>query len=84
MLYWCDREGMRVMRANLDGSNIETVVNTSQGDPRPGPDPTKWCVGVAIDVDGDQVYWTQKGTGQRRQGPTFPRLHLNSHRTNGG
>ena len=23
-LYWCDREGMRVMRANLDGSNIET------------------------------------------------------------
>ncbi len=22
-LYWCDREGMRVMRANLDGSNIE-------------------------------------------------------------
>src|SRR6185295_20253021 len=20
-LYWCDREGMRVMRANLDGSN---------------------------------------------------------------
>jgi DNA-binding beta-propeller fold protein YncE len=20
----------------------------------------KWCVGVAIDVDGDKVYWTQK------------------------
>ena len=32
-LYWCDREGMRVMRANLDGSNIETLVDTSQGDP---------------------------------------------------
>ena len=27
-LYWCDREGMRVMRANLDGSNIETLVET--------------------------------------------------------
>src|SRR6266446_918324 len=27
-LYWCDREGMRVMRANLDGSNIETLVDT--------------------------------------------------------
>src|SRR6476620_4735447 len=26
-LYWCDREGMRVMRANLDGSNIETLVD---------------------------------------------------------
>src|SRR5215467_629903 len=35
-LYWCDREGMRVMRANLDGSNLETLVETSQGDARPG------------------------------------------------
>jgi hypothetical protein len=25
-LYWCDREGMRVMRANLDGSHVETLV----------------------------------------------------------
>src|SRR6185437_12336141 len=24
-LYWSDREGMRVMRANLDGSEIETL-----------------------------------------------------------
>ncbi|MGC2222141.1 MAG: 3-hydroxyacyl-CoA dehydrogenase, partial [Methylocella sp.] len=31
-LYWCDREGMRVMRANLDGSNIETLADTSGGD----------------------------------------------------
>src|SRR6185437_12963782 len=37
-LYWCDREGMRVMRANLDGSNIETLVDSSNGDPRPGTD----------------------------------------------
>ena len=27
-LYWCDREGMRVMRSNLDGSQIETLVET--------------------------------------------------------
>src|SRR5215467_8673779 len=27
-LYWCDREGMRVMRANLDGSQVETLVET--------------------------------------------------------
>jgi len=60
-LYWCDREGMRVMRANLDGSNIETLVDTSQGDPRPGADATKWCVGIAIDVEGGKFYWTQKG-----------------------
>ena len=60
-LYWCDREGMRVMRANLDGSNIETLVDTSQGDPRPGPDPTKWCVGITVDLAGGHIYWTQKG-----------------------
>src|SRR6201988_4111231 len=70
-LYWCDREGMRLMRANLDGSNIETLVDTSQGDPRPGPDPTKWCVGVAVDVDGDQVYWTQKGPDNAGKGRLF-------------
>ena len=31
-LYWSDREGMRVMRSNLDGSNIETLVQTGQGE----------------------------------------------------
>ena len=70
-LYWCDREGMRLMRANLDGSNIETLVDSSQGDPRPGPDATKWCVGVAIDVDGGKVYWTQKGPDNAGEGRIF-------------
>jgi hypothetical protein len=60
-LYWSDREGMRVMRANLDGSEIETLVDTSLGDSRPGPDPRKWCVGIAVDTDGRKFYWTQKG-----------------------
>jgi DNA-binding beta-propeller fold protein YncE len=67
-LYWCDREGMRVMRANLDGSGIKTIVDTSQGDPRPGPDATKWCVGVAVDVEGGKVYWTQKGSDNAGKG----------------
>jgi hypothetical protein len=70
-LYWCDREGMRLMRANLDGSNIETLVDTSQGGPRPGPDATKWCVGVAVDVDGGKVYWTQKGPDNAGRGRMF-------------
>ena len=61
-LYWCDREGMRVMRVNLDGSNLETLIDTSQGDPRPGPDLRKWCVGIALDVEGGKFYWTQKGS----------------------
>jgi len=67
-LYWCDREGMRVMRASLDGSNIETLVDTSEGDPRPGPDARKWCVGIAVDADRGKVYWTQKGGTKAGQG----------------
>ena len=70
-LYWCDREGMRVMRANLDGSNIETLVDTSKGDPRPGPDATKWCVGIAVHVEGGKLYWTQKGPDNAEKGRIF-------------
>jgi len=70
-LYWCDREGMRVLRANLNGSNVETLVDTSHGDPRPGPDPTKWCVGIAVDVDGGKIYWTQKGGDNAGEGRIF-------------
>jgi sugar lactone lactonase YvrE len=70
-LYWCDREGMRVMRCNLDGSKIETIVDTSQGDPRPGPDATKWCVGIALDLAAGKLYWTQKGSDNAGQGRIF-------------
>ena len=70
-LYWCDREGMRVMRANLDGSNVETLVDTSQGDPRPGPDPTKWCVGITLDPARGHMYWTQKGPDNGELGRIF-------------
>ncbi len=61
-LYWSDREGMRIMRANLDGSNIETLVETAKGD-EARKDATNWCVGIALDVDGGKIYWTQKGSG---------------------
>jgi len=70
-LYWCDREGMRVMRCNLDGSNIETLVDSSRGDSRPGPDTTKWCVGIALDIEGAKLYWTQKGNDNAGQGRIF-------------
>jgi hypothetical protein len=40
-LYWCDCEGMRVMRANLDGSQVETPVETSHGD-KDRRDQTRW------------------------------------------
>jgi len=59
------------MRANLDGSKIETLVDTSHGDPRPGSDATKWCVGIAVDIDGGKIYWTQKGGDNANAGRIF-------------
>jgi len=70
-LYWCDREGMRVMRANLDGSKIETLIDTSEGDALPGKDVKKWCVGIALDVEAGKLYWTQKGPENAGEGRIF-------------
>jgi hypothetical protein len=70
-LYWSDREGMRVMRAGLDGSQLETLIDTSNGDPRPGTDATKWCVGIALDLESSHIYWTQKGPDNAGKGRIF-------------
>jgi hypothetical protein len=70
-LYWSDREGMRVMRCDLDGSHLETLLDTSQGESRPGKDQKKWCVGIAVDVNGGKFYWTQKGNDNAGQGRIF-------------
>ncbi len=59
-LYWSDREGMRVIRCDLDGSNVETLVQTGQDDDD-RRDETKWCVGITVDHVGGHFYWTQKG-----------------------
>jgi sugar lactone lactonase YvrE len=66
-LYWCDREGMRVMRSNLDGSHMETLVETGRGD-ADRLDQTRWCVGITIDPERRQIYWTQKGPDNGEQG----------------
>jgi hypothetical protein len=66
-LYWCDREGMRVMRSNLDGSQVETLVETGRGD-ADRRDQTRWCVGIVIDSERKQIYWTQKGPDNGEQG----------------
>lgn len=59
-LYWCDREGMRVMRCNLDGAQLETLVETGRGE-ADVRDQTRWCVGLTIDAKRGQIYWSQKG-----------------------
>jgi hypothetical protein len=69
-LYWADREGMRVMRCNLDGSNIETLVETGHGD-ADRSDAKKWCVGIAVDSEWGQIHWMQKGPDKGGQGRIF-------------
>jgi DNA-binding beta-propeller fold protein YncE len=69
-LYWCDREGMRVMRANLDGSQVETLVETGRGD-KDSRDQTRWCVGITIDPKFRKIYWTQKGPDKGGKGRIF-------------
>ena len=69
-LYWSDREGMRVMRSNLDGSDIETLVQTGRGE-ADRRDARNWCVGIALDVAGGKLYWTQKGDDNAGQGRIF-------------
>jgi hypothetical protein len=69
-LYWGDREGMRVMRCNLDGSGLETLVQTGEGD-EDRKDQTRWCVGIAVDHNWDEIYWTQKGPDNGEVGRLF-------------
>lgn len=69
-LYWCDREGMRVMRCNLDGSRLETLVETGRGD-IDQRDQTRWCVGITLDPKRQQIYWTQKGPDNAGLGRIF-------------
>jgi len=69
-LYWCDREGMRVFRSNLDGSMIEVLVRTGEGD-EARKDMRNWCVGIAVDPKRKLIYWTQKGPSKGFQGRLF-------------
>jgi len=73
-MYWSDREGMRVMRADLDGSNVEALVTTGQTD-ADRTDQSRWCVGIALDLAGGFVYWSQKGPSDGHVG-TLRRAHL--------
>ena len=49
-LYWAD--GGKIQRSNLDGSGVEDLVTTGLGNPD----------GLALDVSGGKLYWTDFGT----------------------
>ena len=48
LLYWGDREGMRVMRSTLDGSNVTVLVRNGVF-PADAHDVMRHCVGIAVD-----------------------------------
>jgi len=56
-VYWSDQFRFDIRRANLDGTNIEIVVpNGTAINPQ----------GIALDVDGGKMYWTDERTPIRR------------------
>lgn len=69
-IYWSDREGMRVFRANLDGSDVEVLVKVAEGD-EARKDARNWCVGIAVDPERRLIYWTQKGPPKGNVGQLF-------------
>lgn len=69
-LYWCDREGMRVMRCDLDGKNVEVLVQTG-ATAADRDDKTNWCVGITVDADAGVMYWSQKGPSKGNTGRIF-------------
>jgi hypothetical protein len=77
---------MRVMRSNLDGSGIETLVETGRGDAE-RLDARNWCVGIAVDAERNKIYWTQKGGDNanvgsiRRANIEIPRGQDAAHRS---
>ncbi|KAB8218899.1 hypothetical protein BDV33DRAFT_118270 [Aspergillus novoparasiticus] len=71
-IYFCDREGMRVHRANFDGSEHEVVVETGDfNNHEQKEDETRWCVGVCVDANRGKFYWTQKGPSKSGKGRIF-------------
>ena len=70
LLYWCDREGMRVMRSNLDGSNVTVLVRNGVF-PADSQDVMRHCVGIAVDPVNRYIYWTQKGPPDGGKGRIF-------------
>ncbi len=67
LIYWCDREGMRVVRARTDGSDVTVLVRTGSTEEH-RKDRRRHCVGIAIDPENGFLYWTQKGKTKGGEG----------------
>lgn len=72
LIYFCDREGLRVMRCAFDGSQLETILQTGDWqDEAHIADKTNWCVGVVVSASTGKFYWTQKGPSKGNKGRIF-------------
>ena len=69
-LYWCDCGGTRIMRSNFDGSELETLIETGEGETN-SVDQAGWCMGITLDHTRGQIYWTQKGPAGTGLGRIF-------------
>ena len=56
LMYWTDTSANKIQRASLDGSNVQDLV-TGLSFPR----------GIAVDVTGGKMYWTDAGTDKKIQ-----------------
>lgn len=70
-LYFCDREGMRVLRCNYDGGELETIIKTGDWEAEGFADQTKWCVGITVSRKHGKFYWTQKAASKSGKGRIF-------------
>lgn len=72
-LYFCDREGLRVMRCNTDGSELEELYKTGdwEKEPEKVKDQRNWCVGITTSQKLKKFFWTQKGSPKGGQGRIF-------------
>ncbi|KAK7514039.1 hypothetical protein IWZ03DRAFT_444692 [Phyllosticta citriasiana] len=71
-LYFSDREGLRVMRCNYDGSDLETLIlNGDSNDAAQRNDLSRWCVGITVVPQLGKFFWTQKGVPKSNTGRIF-------------
>ena len=77
-LYWCDRQGTFVMRANLDGSKIELSSIRAEATHVLGKDNKEMVRGESrwLDVEGGSALLDSEGSGQCRRRTNVSRQPL--------
>jgi DNA-binding ferritin-like protein (Dps family) len=72
-IYVCDREGLRVLRCNLDGSDLETLYRTGnwETDSEKVENGLYWPVGISVSKKLGKFFWTQKGHSKANEGRIF-------------